>query len=197
MAKKFLKYNDNLLSIDGKLIQIEVESTTKTPEEKTVTPTTTQQIVTPTDSDHELTSVTVNAIETEEKTVTTNGDVIPSTGKFLSKVTVNVNNQPTLQEKTATPTTSQQEITADSGYDGLSKVTVDTIPSQYIEPTGTKTITTNGTHDVTNYASAVVNVETTNCNISYEESTGTLTITYTNSEMPEPGGGTGGGIIET
>lgn len=33
------------------------------------------------------------------------------------------------------------------------------IPSGYIKPSGSKTITENGTHDVTQYASAVVNVE--------------------------------------
>ena len=32
------------------------------------------------------------------------------------------------------------------------------IPSGYIKPTGSKNITTNGTHDVTSVASAVVNV---------------------------------------
>ena len=32
------------------------------------------------------------------------------------------------------------------------------VPSGYIKPTGSKTITKNGTHDVTQYASAVVNV---------------------------------------
>lgn len=32
------------------------------------------------------------------------------------------------------------------------------IPSGYIKPSGSKTITENGTHDVTNYTSAVVNV---------------------------------------
>lgn len=63
----------------------------------------------------------------------------------------------TLQEKTVTPTKSIQNITPDGGYDGLSKVSVNAIPNEYIIPTGSKTITTNGTHDVKNYANAVVN----------------------------------------
>ena len=66
---------------------------------------------------------------------------------------------PTLQTKTATPTTSAQEIEPDSGYDGLSKVTVAAIPSQYIVPTGTKAISENGTGiDVTQYAAVDVAV---------------------------------------
>ena len=66
---------------------------------------------------------------------------------------------PTLQTKTATPTTSAQEIEPDSGYDGLSKVTVGAIPSQYIIPTGTKSITENGTGiDVSQFATADVAV---------------------------------------
>lgn len=64
-----------------------------------------------------------------------------------------------LQSKTATPTTSQQTITADSSYDGLSQVTVNAIPSEYIIPTGTKSITANGTGiDVAAYATVDVNV---------------------------------------
>lgn len=63
------------------------------------------------------------------------------------------------QNKTVTPTTSQQTITADSGYTGLGTVTVNRIPTNYIVPSGTKSITANGTGiDVTQYAAVDVAV---------------------------------------
>ena len=72
---------------------------------------------------------------------------------------------PVLQTKSAnyTPTTSAQTevLTADSGYDGLEQVSVsvDPIPSEYVIPSGTKSITANGTGiDVTQYASVDVAV---------------------------------------
>lgn len=111
-----------------------------------------------------------------------NQTITPTSGKVLSQVVVkkpatliagnikkDVNiggvtgtlepqTAPKLQTKTVTPTKSQQSVSPDSGYDGLSGVTVNAIPDNYVIPTGTVNITTNGTHDVSGKASVVVAV---------------------------------------
>lgn len=109
-----------------------------------------------------------------------NQRVVPTSGKVLTEVIVekpstliagnikkdiNIGGvvgslafKPNLQSKSATPTKSQQSIKSDSGYDGLSEVTVNAIPSSYVIPSGSVDITANGTHNVSGKASVNVNV---------------------------------------
>ena len=50
--------------------------------------------------------------------------------KFLIDVVQKGSSEPKLQNKTATPTTSQQTISPDSGFDGLSQVVINATPLQ-------------------------------------------------------------------
>lgn len=81
--------------------------------------------------------------KTQEKTVniTENGVIIttPDTGyDGMSSVTTVTNVQPDLQEKSVTPSETQQIATPDAGYDGLSKVTVDAIQTKETSVTPAK-----------------------------------------------------------
>ncbi len=83
---------------------------------------------------------------------------------------------PTVSGKTVTPSTSTQ--TAVNAYNFTTgAITVGPIPSNYVSPSGTKSVTENGTYDVKSYASVSVNVPT--------EGGGT------------GGGSTGGGRVDT
>lgn len=87
------------------------------------------------------------------------------------------------QSKTVTPSQSTQEVTADSGYDALRKVTVNPIPSEYIVPTGNLAITSNTASgqslDVSHYATATVNVPTSGSSMNVQVAQSTTRIAST------------------
>ena len=99
------------------------------------------------------------------------------------------------ETKSATPSTSAQTISPSSGK-LLSSVTVGAIPSSYIVPSGTKTISSSGTHDVKSYASASVaagsaTTPTTTITAtvgapSYNSSTGKYDISVSGSQSITP-----------
>ena len=131
-----------------------------------------------------------------QETYTANGnyDVAPQAGHVFSGGQIEVNVQPRLQTKEATPLTLAQTVSPDAGYDGLQSVTVTGVTSEIdsnitadnikkdvtilgvtgtlesgITPTGTININANGTYDVTDKATAVVAVGGTD----YRYKTGT------------------------
>ena len=56
--------------------------------------------------------------------------VLETAGKYMED-DVTIVDSVSLQAKSATPGESQQSVSADSGYEGLSSVTVNPIPSNY------------------------------------------------------------------
>lgn len=107
---------------------------TITLQDKTVNPSEETQTITHDTGYMGLGEVTVTPILTETKTVTENGNVYPSTGKYLTRVTVSVpqGGEINNQNKSVTPTESQQSVTYDDGYTGLGTVTVGAISSTYV-----------------------------------------------------------------
>ena len=69
----------------------------------------------------------------------------------IKKLSVIVGQAPIqLQEKTITPTNQNQEVVADSDYQGLSKVIVNKVPVESL------TATDNGNYTATNYYKTII-----------------------------------------
>ena len=168
MADVSLKYKGNIIGtlsasgsvtaktlgkyMEGDLL-VEYESPAKPAQTKSVNPTESQQTVTP-DSGKVLSSVTVGAISSTY------------VGSGVTRKAA----------ATYTPTTTDQTIVADQYLTGAQTVkgdanlvagnikqgvTIFNIQGEYsggVTPTGTLSISANGTYDVTNYASAAVSV---------------------------------------
>lgn len=145
--------------------------TEKTPvlQEKSVTPSTSAQTVTPDSNYDGLSKVNVGAMPTATQatpsiSVNSSGLITASATQsagYVAAGTKSGTKQLTTQAaKTVTPTTSEQTVVAAGRYT-TGAIKVAKIPSDYIKPSGTKSITENGTHDVKSYESVNVNVNVT------------------------------------
>lgn len=100
--------------------------------EKTITPSTLSQTAVASGV-YTTGEITVEAVPSETKDITSNGTYNPSIGKWFSSVNVNVPDRIfNTQTKTVTPTEYEQIVVVDADYDGLSSVTVGAISPTYI-----------------------------------------------------------------
>lgn len=116
--------NENIIDEILELVNEIPEAVEPTLQEKTVTPSITDQIIEPDSGYDGLSQVTINAvtssIDSDIKAINIRKgiDILGVTGTMEEYVA------PSLQSKTVSPSTSSQTIKPDSGYDGLSQVTV-------------------------------------------------------------------------
>jgi hypothetical protein len=206
-----LTAQDNLISQIQSALEGKAAGGEPVLQSKTVNPSTSSQTIKPDSGYDGLSQVTVNAMATATQatpsiSVSTSGVITATatqTAGYVAAGTKTGTKQLTTQAaKTITPSTSSQTA-VNSGVYTTGKVTVNPIPSSYVIPSGTKTITTNGTHDVKAYASATVNIageDVTSETNAYTTKLASLETAITALETELQGkasGGSGGGSVET
>ena len=150
-------------------------------EEKSVTPTESAQEVTPSTGNCGLSKVNVGAVQTETKTITpttSQQTFTPTSGKYFKQIICQAIQA---YQGSATPAKGEQIITPTSGK-VFSSFKVGAIPSDYVIPSGTLQITSNGAKDVTNYKNVNVNVDP-----NLEQKTVTITENGTTEVTPTSG----------
>ena len=109
-------------------------------------------------------------------------------GGTITTITTGVDTLKTQGKVGITPMTTSQTIRPDNGYDALSSVQINPIPSQYIVPSGTKTITQNGNNiDVAAYATVNVSVTSSSSEVSLQEKTGITPTESSQTITPDSG----------
>jgi hypothetical protein len=149
-------------------------------QQKEVTPTKETQHIKADEDYGALSEVTVKPIPDEyivpsgNQSITENGAYDVTNKASVTVRVVDGDYVPILQDKSATPTETQQKFSADDDYDGIGTFTVEPIPSEYIIPSGTKSITSNGTHNIKQYKNVSVSVPIPD---GYIKPSGTIEIT--------------------
>ena len=158
------------MDANGKVLTVDVQPTLQN---KTISPATSQQVVSADTGYDGLSKVTVNAVTSTIDNNIAAGNI--KSGVTILGITGNYSGEPvTLQEKTVTPTTSQQNVTPDTGYDGLSKVTVNATPLE------TKTVTPTAAQQTVSPSSGKIGLSSVTVNAAPLE---TKNITPTTSQQ--------------
>ena len=109
---------------------------------KNATPSASAQTITYDTGYDGLSSVSISAVSSTTLNVSANGTYTANNGTFYSTVNVAIDDSEVLlQTKSVTPSNIPVSVTPDSGYHGLSSVTVNAIPSQYADVSDTTATT--------------------------------------------------------